>query len=129
MSDCTVKLIIPVDVPPVILRIGEQGPAGSSQGAYAIENATGSIPASQIYTVALPSGDISLTLPLIVDVAPGSATNVFTVKNASEFAVTILPAESDEIEFGPEWILPGVPSGRPGNSINFLPTSLGWLIV
>lgn len=128
-NPCNVTLIIEEPQPPEIIRVGTQGPPGPQQGKYKVVSTTQAIPLAQVFTVALPSEDITLTLPPISSIAPGTSTVAYVVKNTSEFNINVLPSGSDQIEFSDTFSIPPAFSGAPGPSYTFLPTSLGWLVI
>lgn len=102
---------------------GPQGPSGAS-GKIGVVTGTSIIPDDQFFTVFNGSGPASLTLPLIADIFDGITATSFTVRNVTNYLLTILPAGSDLIESDTSIVL-----NNQRSSWTFIPTSLGWLII
>lgn len=107
--------------------VGPQGPSGSSQGIYKIPSTTQAIPVGQIYTIGNGVGAINLTLPLISSVIMGNLTQPYTVKNISSSNLNLICAGSDQILSRGQFSTTA--NIFPDDSLDFLPTSEGWLII
>lgn len=130
MDDVTV--VVELVAPPIAVELetpetltvipGLPGPPGSQSGRYAVVSVDGDIPLNQVFTIANPTADCTLTLPSIDDVVQTPFTVVYHIKNISSHLLTILPDGTDLIEFEESAEIK-----FEGDSLALLATPLGWL--
>jgi hypothetical protein len=105
---------------------GMQGPPGPS-GLGGIGNVVTEstvIPVTQVFTVVNATGPTTQQLPLIADVIVGSMWTPYNIQNYSGFLITVLPSGSDLIQKSSEAF-----EKFDDESVTFLPTPLGWLVI
>lgn len=104
---------------------GPAGPPGPS-GAGTVVTVTTSqaIPVGQNTTIANPTADIQLDLPLISDALVSSMAAPYSVKNISSHNIKIQAAGSDQVEFDTFLDLKYY-----DNAVTLIPTDQGWLVI
>ena len=106
---------------------GPQGPAGTTRGTYYIATTDNNVPVGQIFTLLNGTELISATLPLISSIIVSTTTQPYTVSNVSAFNVEVFFSGSDQLLTRGGF--QSVAIIFPDDSLTFLPTALGWILI
>lgn len=127
-DECNGPLYIrgPRGFPGGIGPTGMTGPVGPSGAAGLQETVTESslIPVGQVYTIVDAPGVTTQTLPPISSVLVDGLANPYTIYNYSGHTVGVLGSDDDLVQRAAEAF-----EKFENESVTFLPTLLGWLVI